>query len=262
MANLKCALCGNYINKKKRYVSRCFQGRGLPRASSIKRHLPPVLAVLVAGGKPLCPKEPCVHDGPLGFAQSCYSVLLAAWKTQVKPAAISSPPTDDLRWTAALPLGLRLSEHPSYTIVSGSCFDLLQHVPAGSVHFVCFDPPYGTTKGSPHSKTYNRPWDVQWTPSQVLQLKSAIFRCLAPGGHVAIFSANAFTQTVRNWFQGDDISWYGMVWVHDDYQVGSHPSPSHSHPAPSFVVTGLGPIYACSRPHDPTGRGSDATQMS
>ena len=117
MANLKCALCGNYINKKKRYVSRCFQGRGLPRASSIKRHLPPVLAVLVAGGKPSCPKEPCVHDGPLGSTQSCYSVLLAAWKTQGKPAAISSPPTDDLRWTAALPSGLELSEHPSYTIV-------------------------------------------------------------------------------------------------------------------------------------------------
>ena len=76
----KCALCGRGIKGRKRWLSQCFGGRKFPKLTVLRKHLPLSLAALLpGGGRPVMPKEPCLHDGSRGSATGCYAALLEAW---------------------------------------------------------------------------------------------------------------------------------------------------------------------------------------
>ena len=220
----KCALCGRGIKGRKRWLYRCFGGRKFPKLTVLRKHLPLSLAALLpGGGRPVMPKEPCLHDGSRGSATGCYAALLEAWHMQddqTDQAAVLAPNTPSLLSAA------HGAEHchvrSAYTIAASSCFELLRHVPTGSVQFVCFDPPFGATRGSPTSKGFDRSWDIPWTAAEMSVVHNQLHRILAPGGHIAIFSANAFTQTIRTCFAPPGIGWYSMIWHHGDLSANTH----------------------------------------
>ena len=93
----KCALCGRGIKGRKRWLSQCFGWRKFPKLTVLRKHLPLSLAALLpGGGRPVMPKEPCLHDGSRGSATGCYAALLEAWHMQddqTDQAAVIAPNT-------------------------------------------------------------------------------------------------------------------------------------------------------------------------
>lgn len=61
-------------------------------------------------------------------------------------------------------------------IEHGDCFELVKTIPAGSVDFVCTDPPYGRT---------DAPWDVA---PDYEKLFPELWRVLKPNGAIVVTS--------------------------------------------------------------------------
>ena len=77
------------------------------------------------------------------------------------------------------------TEGSGYALVNANSFEVLSHLPAGSIDLIILDPPsgaYHTSHGGEHWA-----WDVRWTKEEWERLLPEVWRVLAVGARLIIF---------------------------------------------------------------------------
>lgn len=140
-------------------------------------------------------------------------------------AAAARRPTPPLAVGAGTVWASGVRAAAGYEVVCGNCFELLAEVTSCSVAAVIIDPPYGITRGSQGGAGtggWNRNWDVRWTDDEWRTLREQLWRVVAPGGHVLIFSQGEFTEVVRRQMTTDGVKWQALVWIHGDLSSNTY----------------------------------------
>ena len=162
--------------KYKMYSHPAFSAKAQSRKEACRWHVDPCTSKLVRGTKRK-PPQPQPQSPPPQPKQAADAATVDDAGAAGGASYVNSNPGC---WV--------VSHRARCRIAQDSCFNVLDTIETGSVAVVIMDPPYGITRGDSAGKGWDRQWDVKWTNENWGLVTAQLWRLLAPGGHILIFS--------------------------------------------------------------------------
>jgi len=112
-----------------------------------------------------------------------------------------------------------------YEVMRGSCFHTLDAIATSSVAAANHRPSVRNHSWEPSRRRLRRlesRLGRAMGQGGVGVAPRAVWRVVAPGGYVLVFSQGEFTEVVRRRISFDGIRWQALVWIHGDFSSNTY----------------------------------------